>query len=63
MNAMSIFTVIITVKFAALLLSDMNKILNNEQIDSGVTLKSKPIMQKTLYFLKNEMYNEKILTI
>ena len=39
------------------LLSDKNKILNNEQIDNGITLKSKPIMQKTLYFLKNEMDN------
>ena len=34
------------------LLSDRNKILNDEQIDNGITLKSKPIMQKTLYFLK-----------
>ena len=34
------------------LLSDRNKILNNEQIDNGIILKSKPIMQKTLYFLK-----------
>ena len=37
-----------------ILLSDRNKILNNEQIDNGITLKSKPIMQKTL---KNEMDN------
>ena len=35
-----------------ILLSDRNKILNNEQIDNGIPLKSKPITQKTLYFLK-----------
>ena len=39
------------------LLSDSSKILNNEQIYNGITLESKPIMQKTLYFLKNEMDN------
>ena len=34
------------------LLSDRNKILNDEQINNGITLKSKPIMKKPLYFLK-----------
>ena len=34
------------------LLSDRNKIHNNEQIDNGIILKSKPIIQKTLYFIK-----------
>ena len=33
---------------------------DDEQIDKGITLKSKSIMQKTLYFLKkNEMNNDK----
>ena len=49
---------------------------DDEQIDKGITLKSKSIMQKTLYFLKKmkwiminnyynglRIYNEKILTI
>ena len=49
---------------------------DDEQIDNGITLKSKSIMQKTLYFLKKmkwiminnyyngwRIYNEKILTI
>ena len=49
---------------------------NDEQIDKGITLKSKSVMQKTLYFLKKmkwiminnwynglRIYNEKILTI
>ena len=49
---------------------------DDEQIDNGITLKSKSIMQKTLYFLKKmkcvminnyynglRIYNEGILTI
>ena len=31
-----------------LLLSDSCKILNNEQIDNGINLKSKPIMQRNV---------------
>jgi len=34
------------------LLSDSNKILNNEQFDNGITLKSKPIMQRNSLFPK-----------
>ena len=37
------------------LLSDSSKILNNEQLDNGINLKSKPIMQKNSLFPKNEM--------
>ena len=41
-----------------LLLSDRNKILNNEQIDNWITLESKSIMQRnSLFPKKNEMDN------
>ena len=40
-----------------ILLSYSSKILNNEQINNWITLKSKPITKKTLYFLKNCINN------
>jgi len=40
------------VKSTLMLLSDSCQILNNEQIDNGITLKSKPIMQRNSLFPK-----------
>ena len=39
------------------LLSDRNKILNDEQIDNGITLKSTDNAENSLFPKKNEMDN------
>ena len=42
------FEVVSVILNKILLLSDSCKILNNEQIDNGINLKSKPIMQRNV---------------